>query len=61
MTKEQAKIIMLQLLKAGKLHRPNDVISGPAQRVSVFAHELQREGLIAPNLEITQKGIDQLD
>jgi hypothetical protein len=60
MTKQEAKNITLRLLKAGKLRRPEDMLSGPAQRVRLFAKELQREGLITGNLEITQKGIDQL-
>ena len=61
MTKEQAKIITLKLLKAAKLRRPEDMLSGPAHRVTLFANELQQQGLILENLEITQKGIDQLD
>jgi hypothetical protein len=61
MKKQEAKLKTLQLVKDRKLHRPNDVLSGPAHRVSLFANELQREGLITGNLEITQKGIDQLD
>jgi hypothetical protein len=61
MTKQEAKNITLRLLKDEKLRRPEDMLSGPAQRVPLFANELHREGLITGNLEITQKGIDQLD